>query len=400
MTRILRPLVVALVAAALAAHVAYWYVPRERTATVDASSPAGALFAGGDQAVRAWLAYPHQNVGAAAKAMDDPAAAIAAAARLAGLGDLSLPAFGPFSLPPSDALAIAVEPGGERLAVTVEVFPVVAALARIAGSIADNPVLRGGSTIVSGRRMSVTWSGRAWTLAANGEQEPRASRTISAEKGLAFVTLDERQGAVEPGTYRLRREVDDLVLSSSGGEARSRAGELAEQSARDHDLAVLALRARTPDAMSLLVMPRIRERGLRLPDSAVAWTDREARFRLPGERILRILGTDPLEGQVGAWSIAAMEEKSLGIATRLAPALGEAAAAQQASLVLWVRPLDYLPVVSAIAAVLGALPIAPRDEVEHWRDLETVLESLGPVERVAVTVAPAGSEARLGWGRR
>ena len=163
---------------------------------------------------------------------------------------------------------------------------------------------------------------------------------------------------------------------------------------------MLALRARTPDAMSLLVMPRIRERGLRLPDSAVAWTDREARFRLPGERILRILGIDPLEGQVGAWSIAAMEEKSLGIATRLAPALGEAAAAQQASLVLWVRPLDYLPVVSAIAAVLGALPIAPRDEVEHWRDLETVLESLGPVERVAVTVAPAGSEARLGWGRR
>ena len=80
--------------------------------------------------MRAWLAYPHQNVGAAAEAMDDPAAAIAAAARLAGLGDLSLPAFGPFSLPPSDALAIAVEPGGERLAVTVEVFPVVAALAR------------------------------------------------------------------------------------------------------------------------------------------------------------------------------------------------------------------------------------------------------------------------------
>jgi hypothetical protein len=48
--------------------------------------------------------------------------------------------------------------------------------------------------------------------------------------------------------------------------------------------------------------------------------------------------------------------------------------------------------------VLDALPIAPRDEVEHWRDLETVLEALGPVERVAVTVAATGSEARLGWG--
>jgi hypothetical protein len=95
-----------------------------------------------------------------------------------------------------------------------------------------------------------------------------------------------------------------------------------------------------------------------------------------------------------------MEEESLAVATQIAPELGAAAAEQQASLVLWVRPLDYLPVVSTIAAVLDALPIAPRDEVEHWRDLETVLESLGAVERVAVTVAPGGSEARLGWGSR
>ncbi|HEX2466020.1 MAG TPA: hypothetical protein VHR17_15460 [Thermoanaerobaculia bacterium] len=400
MKRIVWPLLVALAAAALAGHIAYWYLPRARTAAVDPESAAGALFAQGDQPVRAWLAYPHQNVGAAAEAMDDPAAAVSAAARLAGLGDLSLPAFGPFALPPSDALAIAVEPGGERLAVTIEVFPVVAALARLAGSIADNPVLRGGSTTVSGRQMSVTWHGRAWTMASADEREPRASRTVSTEEGLAFITLDERQGAVEPGTYRLRREHDELVLASSGAEARSRAGELAEQGARDHDLAVVVLRARAPDAMSLLTMPRIHERGLRLPDSAVAWTAREARFRLPGERILRILGTEPIEGQVGAWSIAAMEEKSLGIATQLAPALGEAVAAQQASLVLWLRPLDYLPVVSAIAAVLGALPIAPTDEVERWRDLETVLESLGPVERVSVTVAPTGSEARLGWRGR
>jgi hypothetical protein len=132
----------------------------------------------------------------------------------------------------------------------------------------------------------------------------------------------------------------------------------------------------------------------------VAWTDADRRWKLPGERILEILGADPLSAEVGPWRIAAMEEESLAIATEVAPELGAAAAGQQASLVLWVRPLDYLPVVSTIAAVLDALPIAPRDEVEHWRDLETVLESLGPVERLAVTVAPTGSEARLGWGPR
>ena len=96
-----------------------------------------------------------------------------------------------------------------------------------------------------------------------------------------------------------------------------------------------------------------------------------------------------------------MEEKSLGIATRLAPALGEAAAAQQASLVLWVRPLDYLPVVSAIAG--GARRAADRAAATR--------SSTGAISRpcsrrsvrssgCAVTVAPGGSEARLGWGER
>jgi hypothetical protein len=68
--------------------------------------------------------------------------------------------------------------------------------------------------------------------------------------------------------------------------------------------------------------------------------------------------------------------------------------------VIWVRPRDYLPLVSAIAEVLDALPFAPRDEAQHWRDLETVLEAVGPVERVRVTVGAGGGEARLGWGER
>jgi len=403
-------LAVVLVLAA-AAHVAFWYLPRERAGEIDSGSPAGELFLGGDQQVRVWLAYPHQNLAAAARAMDDPATAIAAAARLAGLGEVTLPAFGPFALPPSDALAIAVDPGGRGLAVTVEVFPAVALLARVAGAIARNPILRGGSIVVSGRRMRVAWRGRSWSLAGE-DGAPDAAAAIdrdvdgdSAEgdangAGLGFVTLAERQGAVEPGTYRLHRDGRDLVLVSSAGSGWEALAELAEDGAREQKLAFLGLRAEEPASMSVLVLPRTGGSGLRLPDAAVAWIGDDDRWPLPGERILRLLGIDPLEGSVGAWQVLAMDRPSLEIAARLAPELGETAGAARASLVIWVRPRDYLPLVSAIADVLDALPIAPPDEVEHWRDLETVLEALGPIERVRATVAAGGGEARLGWGER
>ena len=394
---ILRPLLVAVVAAALAGHVAWWYLPRARPVRVDASSPAGRLFAGGTQSARLWLAYPHQNVVAAAERMEDPGAAMKAAARLAGVGDLELPAFGPFTLPPADAIAIAGDPGGGR----IEVFPSVAVVARIAGMVASNPVLRGGSTVVSGRPVQIAWQGWAWTLTSEGADPPRDASDLSLDPGLAFLTLAQRQGAALPGTYRLRWDGDDLVLGTTRDEAPAESNVLTDRLALEHDLAFVGLRAKSPEAMSLLLMPRMRGDGkLRLPDSASAWTVSDERWRLPGEKILRILGIDPLSGQSGAWTLEAMEEKSLDVATRVAPVLGDEAVARGASFVLWVRPLEYLMLVSTISGVLGALPIAPRDEVEHWRDLETLLETLGPVDRVVVTVAPDGSEARMGWSER
>jgi hypothetical protein len=79
---------------------------------------------------------------------------------------------------------------------------------------------------------------------ANGERQPRASRTVAAEKAL-FVTLDQRQGAVGPG----------FIIACGGTTiwcCRHRAGvaiagrQAGRANTRDHDLAVLALRARTP----------------------------------------------------------------------------------------------------------------------------------------------------------
>ncbi|HVR29846.1 MAG TPA: hypothetical protein VMS86_09985 [Thermoanaerobaculia bacterium] len=406
----MRLLIAAGIAAALAAHVSFWYLPRERGAAVEPTSPAGELLVGGSQAVRLWVAYPHQNLGVAARAMDDPAAAIAAASRRSGLGEVELPAFGPFALPPSRALSVAVDPGGENVAVTIEVFPAVALLARVAGTVAGNPILRGGPVVVSGREMSVSWRGRAWSLHAQpgpgappspplGAPSPPAAGT-SAGEGLAFLALASPQGALAPGMYRLRREETDLVLGSHHGGRWSAAARLVESRAREHDLAFLGLRREEPAATTVLVLPRTARRGLELPDAAVAWTGDVERWDLPGERVLRLLGLDPLEARVDSWSLLAIERPSLEAAARLAPELGRVAAEAGVSLQVWIRPRDYLPLVAAIAEVLDRLPIAPEAEVERWRDLETLLEAAGPVERVSITVGAGGAEARLGWAAR
>jgi hypothetical protein len=266
--------------------------------------------------------------------------------------------------------------------------------------------------------MRVSWRGRSWSLSA--ESDPGSSRRDArafparhapppgdtSGAALGFVALVAKQGAVEPGLYRLHRDGSDLVLASSIEQGWQALASLAEEQARARDLAFLGLRATPQEAsMSVLVLPRSGGSGLRLPDAAVAWVGHGAsaagdRWPLPGERILRLLGLEPIAGSAGAWQALAMDRPSLEIVTRVAPALGEQAAAAGASLVVWVRPRDYLPLVAAIASVLDALPIAPRDEVEHWRDLETVLEALGPIERVRATVAAGGGEARLGWGQR
>ena len=407
-----RPLVAALVAVAAAGHVAFWYLPRERASSLDPRSAAGKLFVAGRQEVRAWIPYPHQNLGAAAQAMEDPAAALAAASRLAGLGEVELPAFGPFAMPPAHALAIAVDPEGDHLEVVLEVFPAVALLARVAGLVAGNALLGGGTVSLSGRVVEVSWRGRAWSVRAQAVPAPAAlaeggdravaddsvagAPGVGADDALALLALSVRHGVVEPGLYRVHRDAGDLVLDSRG-QGWVEVAELAESRAREHDLAFVGLRAEGRSGATVLLLPRSGGTGLELPDAAVAWTGDVERWRLPGEKVVRLLGHDLLEARVDAWDVVAIDSASLDAAIRLARDLGERAVAADVTLVIWIRPRDYLPLVSAVAEILDALPIAPAEDVAYWRDLETLLEALGPVERLMVAVGAGGAGARLGW---
>src|ERR1700716_624761 len=129
-------LVVALGLLLLAGHVVYWYGPRARA---DAPDPRGA----------------------------------AVASRLAGSAAAAEPpSFGPFEVPPASEIVACSDLRGGRVKVIARIYPIIAAVARLAGTLAGNPWLGGGEA----GRVSVAWSGSQWTVTVGEEEAPDRSQ--------------------------------------------------------------------------------------------------------------------------------------------------------------------------------------------------------------------------------
>ncbi|HSS48812.1 MAG TPA: hypothetical protein VLX28_07690, partial [Thermoanaerobaculia bacterium] len=126
-------------------HVFYWYWPRERAGAPEPGSYGARLLASGAYGACLWLPYPHQNLGQLSAALGDGSAFLAAVGRMAGSSSPSLPAFGPFTVPPSREIVACSDLDGERFLVVARVYPGLAAVARLAGTMASNPWLKGGS---------------------------------------------------------------------------------------------------------------------------------------------------------------------------------------------------------------------------------------------------------------
>ncbi len=207
-----------LVLALLAAHYAFWYLPRERSAAPDPDDLPGRLFAGGAADVCLWLPYPHQNAGALQRAVGDWPAWLGAVSRVAGLPPPALPAFGPFALPPSRELTACSDLDGGRLVVAARVYPLLGLVARTAGRLAENPWLAGGRVEEGERTLEVAWDGGLWTV-RGGAPVPvpeRAPAAPAGEKALAALRLEEGISRFPPGRYLLQREQGDLVLRLAG----------------------------------------------------------------------------------------------------------------------------------------------------------------------------------------
>ena len=236
----------AVLAALLAAHVVYWYLPRERPVTPRlgagggaALAPAGAaagpaggaaggeplqVLAAGAYDVCAWVPYPHQNLGALAAAIGDLQDVVGAAARLSSGegGEASAPrprepeeapTFGPFEVPPASELVACSDLAGGRLRVAARIYPALAVVAKLAGRVAGNPWLAGG---VAGGSTRISWQGRLWTVIAG----PEAPRPPVAPPGTAAaVPAGSETAAAETAAGEKAAGVPVLPKAAAGAPA-------------------------------------------------------------------------------------------------------------------------------------------------------------------------------------
>ncbi|HXO22092.1 MAG TPA: hypothetical protein VOA87_19415, partial [Thermoanaerobaculia bacterium] len=220
----LAPAVALLAILLLAGYIYFWYWPRERPAAPEADgSLARAMAAGGFDACF-WAPFPHQNLGVLGRALGDWRGYLDAAARVAGLPPPSIPAFGPFAVPPARDIAACSDAAGGRLVVSARIYPALAVIAKAAGRLAGNPWLAGGDVEGERRPTRVSWESSRWTVTVGGGSEEASSSAapppLSAlPPGLAVVLLERAAGSFPAGSYLLRRppgDSADLELALAG----------------------------------------------------------------------------------------------------------------------------------------------------------------------------------------
>ena len=184
----------------IAGHFFYWYWPRER-----ASAPAGLparLLASGEYGACLWVPYPHQNLGKLEGAIADGPAYLAAAARVADLPAPVMRSFGPFAVPPSSEIVACSDLDGDRFLLVARVYPALAAVAKLAGRLADNPWLKGGEIReergkrdeVQERVLHVAWRDGYWTVRSGAEPALPAQPATADRAG-----LPRQPGDLPPG---------------------------------------------------------------------------------------------------------------------------------------------------------------------------------------------------------
>jgi hypothetical protein len=424
-----------LIAALLTAHVLYWYVPRERAAAPrlrratsaatgdrrsrgpvrpdraaagrrggaaagEAGGPAVAepleVLAAGDYDVCLWVPYPHQNLGALAAAIGELGDVVGAAARLTagGGGEAAArsrepeeaPTFGPFEVPPANEMVACSDLAGgrpRRLRVVARIYPVLAVVAKLAGHLAGNPWLAGGTA----GPMRIAWEGRLWSVTSGPEMPPAPPAAADAQPGprdrmstasadagagpeaagggrapappdlpesLAVVHWTGARQEIPAGYYALTRSGSDLAVSLIGAGGGSGGG----GSARSDTASSAALAVGGGPVPSLLVAVGSEWHGAGDGSSPAAGAGRQpplppaalvlfetggsrlstlgdlpglavfnggpagaARWRLPTEGMFRLLAKRLPTSEVAGWKILALDPGSLRQAEALAPRL-------------------------------------------------------------------------------
>lgn len=389
MRRWLFLLLLLVLAVLLAAHVVYRYLPGERPAMPDPDGLPARMLASGAFETCFWVPYPHQNVGALARAIEDWPGWLAAVARTADLPPPDLPSFGPFAVPPAREVAVCSDGDGGRLQIAAEIYPTVALLAKLAGRVADNPWLAGGTVERGGRRARVAWRGRLWTVQVGDPVELGWTRRVPRQRALAIVRLERAYSYLPPGTFVLARRGDGLELALADGE------EPASLSLARGAPVLLALAGadgdKPPAALALFDTGSVE--GFRLPSAAVFHPPGAERWSLPGGKISEVLGAGVPRGNAAGWEIVASDAESLRQAGALAPRLAAivppappspVAPGKTVRLALSLAPAPTLELAGRIVDFLDKVPLVERRQVRRWRDWRAVLAPLAGCERVTL----------------
>jgi hypothetical protein len=377
-----------LLASGLAAgHLACWYLPRYHSGQPRPGYLPAQLLASDAFSFAVWMPYPHQNLGLLGRAAAGGGATgelAPALARLAGLPQPSLPRFGAFEVPPATEIAFAADEGGERFALVAEVYPVVAAFAKLAGRLAGNAWLRGGVLDVDGRRVEVAWHGRVWTVASPGLPSLDAAPAAAGAPSLAIAEVRRAVAPLPAGRFDLTRRGGDLVLASAGAGAARRDLEELDPAALGLFLLVATGPSKTLEkptqAMAFFLTDEREKAGTstsyELPGMASVYETGGRRWTLPGEGLLDLAGRQVRQREIGPFSVAALDGESLQRVQELMPRLAPIARPRARDQLVWGLWLDLeggFGEVRRIADVLAEIPIAPRRHQERWRDAAAVL---------------------------
>ncbi|HEX2641637.1 MAG TPA: hypothetical protein VHU81_01495 [Thermoanaerobaculia bacterium] len=428
-------LVFLILLALLAGHYWYWYAARERPAAPEPGGLPARLLASGVYDACGWAPYPHQNIGVLAGAVDDGTAYLEAAARMAGAPPPVLPSFGPFAVPPSSEIVACSDWDGQRFTAAARVYPILGAVARLAGRLAGNPWLAGGEISQAEKEagaspgkaglvervVRVAWRDGYWTVSTGEEPDLSAAATAAggeteAEPTLARIHLNEEVSQFPAGTYHLRRQDGELELALSRPAGGPRSGPEVgdplkglEPPQRPVLFAVAgpawpaAEPAPLPTA-ALALFDTGEEQALQLPSMAIIHPEGKERWRIPGQGIAGLLLRRLPRRNVAGWEVVAIDAPSLRRARALLPRLnvlapkdGSQPPSGRLVLGLWFEPRGTWRLVGRVRGMLEKIPLVDRRQVRQWRDAETLLAPLKPCRqvRLAATESPASFRLRF-----
>lgn len=418
-------------------HVWFWYLPRERPRTPEASDLPARLLVSEAYDNALWIPFPHQNLGEMADTVGDPEDWLAAAARVADVPPPTIHRFGPFSVPPAREITVAADEDGRRAMVAARVYPGIALVARLAGKVAGNPWLGGGTVELDGGPARVAWDGTLWTVRKGPEPTLPSQAQPANEPLLGAVTLGRPQGLFPAAPYVLRRtEAGGFELATV---AARELGLDADRLLRAGVLLALIDGAGPPlenQASALLVFDRETDRMVNLPAAAVLYSEarhavgtedferqdaeareserireaflkgeegaalrrerrsrrRQGRLRMPQERLPELIRGELREGEAAGLAIVASDRSALAQARRLAPDVASALAEDGAGAALWLLPRPMLALLDRAVGILEDVPLLSSSDLQEWRDWRTVLLPLGRYERISLirTVDPDG----------